>query len=702
MSGHALIERIYDDLRSAVRLVTGNRTSSFAVFASLAIGIGAATFTMAVFRYLLFQQLPVPETDRVVRITSTNPASRLDQFSYPDFDDLRKRATVFDGVTATLYDGFTMDSHSGAQPRLTIGMIVGGDFLKVMRLQPALGRGFRPEEDAVPDRDAVAMISYDLWRREFGGKNNVLGRTLRVNSTEFSIIGVMPPGFSGINLGGVTLHSEFYVPRMMMGALSDPSVHPLTDRNFRNADVYARLKPAASIEQARVELARIGNELQNENPATNRSESMTVYSQLGFQRALRPGAAMGAYLFLAVGALVLAIGCVNVATLMLSRVPVRARESAVRLAMGAPAARLARQFILESCMVSAVAAAAGLGIAGLAAAWMRRVQVGSGMLPINIDVQIDTNVALFAAAISVGSGILAAIVPAIRCSWGDLHQLMKSADPRVQTSRMPFRRVLLTAQVAVATIVLVLSGVELQSLSRVKGADPGFRVNNLLTMAFSPTQSRGLTVPQSQQFYHQLIERVRGLAGVESAALGHHVPLGLANNSTDVVIDGYIMPEGQRSLSIATGRVGDGYFQTMSIPIVRGRPFDAHDNGEAPKVVIINQAMANKYWPGMDPTGKRIQIKSPREASAEIVGIARTAKYRNIVEEPLPYMYLPLDQTEETFVYLFVATKSDADSLIPAVRSAARDIDPEQPIFDIHTMEDIVRRQALFEFRNAR
>src|SRR5207249_1698087 len=138
MSGHALIERIYDDLRSAVRLVTGNRTSSFAVFASLAIGIGAATFTMAVFRYLLFQQLPVPETDRVVRITSTNPASRLDQFSYPDFDDLRKRATVFDGVTATLYDGFTMDSHSGAQPRLTIGMIVGGDFLKVMRLQPAL------------------------------------------------------------------------------------------------------------------------------------------------------------------------------------------------------------------------------------------------------------------------------------------------------------------------------------------------------------------------------------------------------------------------------------------------------------------------------------------------------------------------------------------------------------------------------------
>jgi len=276
---------------------------------------------------------------------------------------------------------------------------------------------------------------------------------------------------------------------------------------------------------------------------------------------------------------------------------------------------------------------------------------------------------------------------------------MKSADPRAQTSRMPLRRVLLAAQVAVATMVLVLSGLELQSLSRVKASDPGFRVNNLLTMAFSPTQSRGLTVPQAQQFYHQLIDRVRGLPGVESAALGHHVPLGLMNNSHDVVIDGYVMPPGQRSLSIATGLVGDGYFQTIRTPVIRGRPFNVRDNGAAPKVVIINQAMADKYWPGTDPIGKHIELQSPKAATAEVVGIARTAKYRNIVEEPLPFMYLPLDQTEETFVYLFVATRGDADSFIPAVRNAARDIDPEQPIYDIHTMEDIVRRQAVFEFQ---
>src|SRR5262249_16604954 len=194
------------------------------------------------------------------------------------------------------------------------------------------------------------------------GKSDVLGKTLRVNSTEFIIIGVMPPDFTGVNIGGVTLHSEFYAPRMMMRALSDPSVHPLTDRTFRHPQVYGPLKPGLSIEQARSELARIGGELGNENPATNRAESMTVYTQLGFLRALHPGMSIGAFLFLAVGTLVLVIGCVNVATLMLSRAPVRARESAVRLAMGAPATRLAGEVRLGDCSVSISGAGAGLGI----------------------------------------------------------------------------------------------------------------------------------------------------------------------------------------------------------------------------------------------------------------------------------------------------------------------------------------------------
>jgi len=246
-----LIDRIHEDLRSVLRLIAGNWTLSFAVFISLALGIGVSTSTFAVFSYLLFQPLPIPETDRVVRITSTNPASQLDEVSYPDFEDLRKRASVFDAVATAQQDGFTINVHGGGQPRMTVGTVASGDFFKVMRFQPALGRMFGPDEDAVPDRTAVAVISGALWQREFGGKSDVLGKTLRVNSTEFTIIGVVPKDFRGINLGGVTLHSDFYVPRMMMRALSDPSVHPLTDRNNRTADVYGRLKAGVSLEQAR-------------------------------------------------------------------------------------------------------------------------------------------------------------------------------------------------------------------------------------------------------------------------------------------------------------------------------------------------------------------------------------------------------------------------------------------------------------------
>lgn len=218
-------------------------------------------------------------------------------------------------------------------------------------------------------------------------------------------------------------------------------------------------------------------------------------------------------------------------------------------------------------------------------------------------------------------------------------------------------------------------------------------------MAFSPIQSRGFTIGQSHRFYDQLVERVRRIPGVESAALGHHVPLGMLSLAKDVIIDGYAMPPEQSSISIASEIVGDNYFETRGIPIVRGRAFTGRDRGGAPKVVVINQEMAKKYWPGADALGKRIQLRSPGGGSAQIVGISRTAKYRSLTEEPLPFLYLPLGQTEETFMYLFVATKGDAVSSIPQVRSAAREIDPGQPIYDIHTVSDAVRRQALFEVR---
>jgi len=266
------------------------------------------------------------------------------------------------------------------------------------------------------------------------------------------------------------------------------------------------------------------------------------------------------------GVLVLGIACVNVGNLMLSTVPVRTRETVVRLAVGASPVRVVRQFIFESCILSGLAATSGLGLAALAARWIGSIEIGSGMLPITLDVQIDARVALFALVAGLGSGILSGLIPAIRCSHGDMNQLMRSADPRVSGSRTPFRRILVAGQVAVAALVLVLSGLALESFALLQKSDPGFRVSNVLTMAFSPIQSLGYTIPQSHQFYQQVVERVRAMPGVQSATLSHHVPFGVSSLSLNVVIDGYAMPEGQHAISTQSEIVGDDYFETLGIP----------------------------------------------------------------------------------------------------------------------------------------
>ena len=690
---------LYDDVRRALRLMRGNRGVSLAVFLSLALGIGVSTATFGMVNYSLFQQLPVRETNRVVRVTSASPESAAGQISYPDFADLQKRAGAFEALASTEDEAATVDPHTGAAPRMTLGLIVSGDFFRVMRLEPPLGRVFRPEEDAVPDRDRVALISYEMWRSDFGTRADVLGKTLRVNSTEFTIIGVVPKNFVGVNLGGVTLHSQFYVPRMMVAAMKDPGLRPLTDRSDRNGDVWGRLKAGTSLERARAEVRQIGAQLERENPVTNRSQSMQVYTQLGLRQAMKPGMAALSVLFLLVGLLPLGIACVNVGGLMLSTVPARARESAVRLALGASQTRLVRQFLVESVLLAIAAAGVGIGIAALAAAWLRSIEIGSRLLPVNINVEVDLRVALFAFTVGGGSGILAGLAPAIRCARGNLDELMRSASPRVSRSRSRLRQFLVTAQVALATVVLVLSGVALESLSLLKKADPGFRVNDVLTMAFSPIQSSGLTIAQSHQFYDQLTERVRKIPGVESAALGHHVPLELLSLAKDVAIAGYALPPGQSSASIASEIIGENYFETLRIPILSGRPFTAHDTRNAPRVVVVNEAMARQCWPGVDAVGKRLQILGAGGGPAEVVGIARTAKYRSLTETALPFLYLPLSQTDETFMYLFVATKADAVSFLPRVRHAAREIDPLEPMYDVHTVSDTVRRQAVFEIR---
>jgi predicted permease len=395
-----LAHAVYEDVRYALRQIAGNPKLALAVFLSLALGIAASTSMFGVVDSFVFRPLPVPETDRVVRITTGSTA--VGTSSYPDFDDLRKRATVFETLATAQDDGAALEIGNAAHSRITLDLVVGGEFFTLMHVQPVLGRAFRPEEDQVPGRNPVAMISYDMWQRDFGGKADVIGEKIRVNVTEFSIIGVVPQNFRGVS---PMIQPEFYVPRMMSQALVDPGVDPLKDRSLRNVHIYGRLKPDVSIERARAVIALIAAQIAQENPATNRGQSMNVYTQLGVRLAENPGDLTTAMLFLLIGALVLGIACVNVGNLILSTAPARTREMAVRLAMGATRLRLITQFIVESCIVSAGATVSGMGVTALVARFVRSVEISAG-LPLALDMRIDHRVALFAFAVGFGSGIL--------------------------------------------------------------------------------------------------------------------------------------------------------------------------------------------------------------------------------------------------------------------------------------------------------
>jgi predicted permease len=683
--------RVVEDLRYALRLIAGNRTVSLAVLLSLTLGIGASASMFGAADAFLFRPIRTPQTDRVLHLTSVTQSTAVGNLSYPDFDDVYKRTTVFESMATTRNKGAAIDTHRGGQARTTFVLVVSGDFFRMLRLQPALGRTFLPQEDQTPGRDPVVMISYGMWQRDFGGSPDVIGKTVRINRTEFTVVGVVPATFTGVN---AMIQPELYAPHMMLQAFFDEQ--SLTNRSLHAVNVYGRLKPGVKVQAARTEVARIAAQLTQEYPATNREKSMAVYTQAAYQIADDPEGFTAAMLLLLVGVLVLGIASVNVINLMLSTAPLRTRETAVRIAMGASRMRLTGQFILESCVISTVATAAGLGVATFVARFVRTIEISSGLLPVSLDMRVDTRVVLFGFAMGLGSGILSGLIPAVRCSRGDLNVLMRSVDVRVARSRTTFRQFLVAGQVALATLVLIFSGQALQSLSILRKTDPGFRVDNVLTMAFDPKIGVGFSIPEAHRFYDQMLERVRKVPGVQTAGLGHHVPLGLLSSSREIAIEGYAMPEGERRIEIPSNIVGDGYFNTLGIPILRGRAFNVHDTQDAPKVVIINDAMARKFWPAGDPLGKRIEIRGPKDSIAQIVGIVRTTKYREFEESPQPFMYEPLAQSDESFMYLFVATASDPAAVVPTVRDAVRELDSREPIYDIHPLADTVRRQALW------
>jgi predicted permease len=678
-------------IRHAFRVLRKDPGFTLIAVLSLAIGIGATSAMFSFADALLLRPLPVMKPDGVVAVTNAGATAfgTNTAISYPDYVDLRDRNRSFDGLVAAAYGQFGFSPNPETLPRMKFGLFVSGNLFHVLGVEPVLGRGFRSDEDVAEGRDAVVVLGHEFWVSQFNASPAVLGSRIRLNGVEFTVIGVAPEQFTGIDQ---YLRPALFVPLAMSPRIGQKD--SLNKRDVRWLFIKGRLKPGVGWDQAQSDVALVAKDLRKTYPQTNGDQQFKVETELQMRiEQSPPNAAMIAMLAL-LGLCVLAVACANVAGLLLSRARARSREIAVRLAIGAGRGSLVRQLLFENLLVAVAGGALGVAIAYAGAEFFNTFPMPSD-LPIVFSAAIDRRVLLFTLSVSLVSTLLFGLAPALRSTRPDLVRALKAADADSGgKKRFWGQNTIVAGQVALSLVLLVVSAVLLQGFRDQLTQGPGFRTDRLFLTSFE-TQLAHYAEDQTTQFYKSLLERTRSAPGVRSAALTSVIPM-IGGDSVDIVPEGYQLPPGQQALPTFDAYVSDGYFTTMGVPILRGRGFTESDAKGAPLVAVMNEQAAKHFWPKGDAIGKRFHLKSAGGDLVQIVGIARGAKYFWIAEPPLDYVYLPFRQHARSGLTLVTESSApDAATLAPALREVVRGLDPDLPVFDVRTMQDIYSQRAV-------
>ena len=695
--GLLLIENLVQDVRYAIRSL--QRTPGLTVFVviTLALGIGMTSGTFSMVDALIFRPYPVPHPSGVVSLVSTTHDSSFDDFSYREYLDIRDKTRSYDGVIAnTTMEAVGFSGEPGATPRIKGGMLVSGNYFHVLGVEPRLGRGFREDEDQVPGRDAVVVLGPDFWKHEFASDPAVLGKNIRLNGTEFTVIGVAPETFPGMLIFG---HPDFYMPLAMARVFStDRQKNFFEDRDDRELAVRARLKPGTTLEQAQNELAVLAKNLETDYPKFNRNRGAAVHTQFEMRTRADDGNWKFGVIFIILALAVLLVACTNVAGLLLSRARGRRREIAVRLAIGAGRFRLIRLLLTESLILASLGGLAGVGIGYGIVLWFQSFQNVIFMtdLPVSIPFRMDTRVLLVSLALSALSALLCGLVPALQSTRVDLVNGLKSADVDVPgRKRLWGRNVLVVAQVSASLMLLTAAFLMVRGFQHDLQERTGFAKDHLLMVSFDPRLVQ-YNAAQTQQFYKLLTERVRVAPGVKSEALTQNIPLGTDDyDGIAFVPDGFQMPRDRENFSSTMDTVDEGYFETMGIPISRGRGFLASDTADSPRVAVVNQQLANHYWPGGDAVGKHIWLDSRAGTLVEIVGVAQTIKYQSGFEKPMDFVYMPLAQHPIARMTLMLRSSGDPLQLMQPVKGVVRTLDANLPMLHTMAYEDYYQNQAV-------
>ena len=686
-----------DDARFAIRSLSRTPGLTAFVVITLALGIGMTSGTFSMVDALIFRPYPVPHPSGVVSLVSTTHDSSFEDFSYREYLDIRGKTNSYDGVFAnTTMEAVGFSAEPAASPRIKGGMLVSGSYFHVLGVEPRLGRGFREDEDQVPGRDAVVVLGPDFWRHEFASDPGVLGRTIRLNGTNFTVIGVAPETFPGMLIFG---RPDLYMPLAMAPVFStDRQKNFFEDRDDRELAVRARLKPGTTLEQAQNELAVLAKNFESEYPKVNRSRGASVHTQFEMRTRADDVNWKFGVIFVTLALAVLLVACTNVAGLLLSRARSRTREIAVRLAIGAGRFRLIRMLLTESLILASLGGLAGIAIGYGVVQWFHSFQNVIFMtdLPVSIPFQMDTRVLLASLALSALSALLCGLAPALQSTRADLVNGLKSADVDVPgRKRLWGRNVLVVAQVSTSLMLLTASFLMVRGFQHSLLEGTGFAKDHLLMTSFDPRLVQ-YDAAQTQRFYKLLAERIRIAPGVQSEALTQNIPLGTDDfDGVAFVPDGFRMPRDRENFTSTMDTVDEGYFETMGIPILRGRSFLASDTAEAPRVAVVNQQFANHYWPGADAVGKHIRLDSRVGTLVEIVGVAQTIKYQGGTEKPMDFVYMPLAQHPIARMTLMLRSSGDPLQLVPAVKDVVRTLEPNLPMLHTMAYDDYYLNQAV-------
>ncbi len=671
---------IWGDIRFGMRMIMKKPGSNAAVVVALALGIAmnAAVFSF-VNALLLRPPAGVKATGSLIEIWLHNRESTGVQsylpFTYPDYADYRDHSRSLEGLIAFDGDGTRAIWNRSGEGQVIQGQLVSGNFFSLLGESAALGRTISNADDQLGSPQSGVVLSHSFWQRQFGADPSVVGRTLVLNGATFSVVGVAPAGFTGMV---VAIEPDFWAPLTAQEQFTHDKGR-LTDRHSSWLIVVGRMRSGVDVIKAQAEMHVLAHQAELDHPDTNKNLDATVYAA-----TLVPGPYRGYVraftgLLLAVFTLVLLIACTNAASLLLARATSRAREMAIRSALGAGRARLIRQILVESLLLSSMAGMAGV----LLSWWLARLLLGlkPPSLPLTLEVPLDWRVLLFAVLVSLATGVVFGIVPALRCARVEAAPVLKEETKSAGLRKSRLRSLLLVGEIAACVVLLACATLCVRSLMHANSIDPGFDTRHIAVATLDP-EALGYSPEKISAFYRQMLDHVRALPNVTAASYVNHLPLGTSREQTSL---GRTFDKASDQIPTDVFRVGPGYFLAMGVPLLRGRDFTQKESeDEAPSVAIINEALARKLWPGQNPIGQRIAFGGEKKTS-EVIGVVKDGKYRTLGEEPIRVVFRGQMWPLRTLV---IRTAGDSRSVLEALRHEVQVVDPMMAATDVQTIEE--------------